>query len=217
MSDVKIENALSVFDQTNSLVKYAISTTSFVMPDGCDFTTVEKMLMGFRVLGDASKFWRGDLLIYAKRNFGEMYSQLVDESDYAPQTLKDEIWVANNIAPPTRRGELSWSHHREVAALPKPDQVKWLAMAVEKSLSASSLRALIKDKKPKETDIIPKAAAFESALKAILKNSLDSEFFNEKFFHERLEDGENIDKPSLAITRAAIMAADVLKAYEKGK
>jgi len=213
----KLTEALSVFDQSNSLVRYAINETSFTMPDGAEFPMVERILKGFKIVGDATKFWRGDLLVYAQRNFGEMYSQLVDDSDYAFQTLKDEMWVSNNIAPSTRRGELSWSHHREVAALPKPDQVKWLAMAVEKSLSASSLRALIKDKKPKETDIIPKAAAFESALKAILKNSLDSEFFNEKFFHERLEDGANIDKPSLAITRAAIMAADVLKAYEKGK
>jgi len=213
----KVTDALSVFDQSNSLVRYAIDETSLVMPDGADFVTVEKMLKGFKIVGDATKFWRGDLLVYAQRNFGEMYSQLVDDSDYAFQTLKDEMWVSTNVAPSTRRGELSWSHHREVASQTRPEQVKWLELAVEKSLSANSLRALIKNKKPKEADVIPRAEAFEGALKAILKNSMDSEFFNEKFFNERLNDGDKIDKPSLDITRAAIMAADVLKAYAKGK
>lgn len=213
----KVTDALSVFDQSNALVRYAINETSLVMPDGADFVTVEKMLKGFKIVGDATKFWRGDLLVYAQRNFGEMYSQLVDDSDYAFQTLKDEQWVSTSVAPSTRRGELSWSHHREVAALPRPEQVKWLALAIEKSLSANSLRALIKNKKPKELDVVPRVEAFESALKAILKNSMDSEFFNEQFFNERLEDGDEIDKPSLAVTRAAIMAADVLKAYAKGK
>jgi len=213
----KLTEALSVFDQSNSLVRYAINETSFTMPDGAEFPMIERILKGFKIVGDATKFWRGDLLVYAQRNFGEMYAQLVDDSDYAFQTLKDEMWVATNVAPSTRRGELSWSHHREIASQPRPDQVKWLALAIEKSLSASSLRALIKNKKPKEADVIPRAEAFEGALKAILKNSMDSEFFNEKFFNERLEDEDKIDKPALDITKAAIMAADVLKAYAKGK
>lgn len=212
----KVSDALAVFDQSNALIKYALSETALIMPDGCDFTTVERMLQGFKIVGDATKFWRGDLLVYAQRNFGEMYSQLVDDSDYAFQTLKDEMWVSNSVAPATRRAELSWSHHREVAALTRQEQIKWLALAVEQKLTQQTLRSLIRG--GVEKDAMPsKSAVFEGALKAILKNSMDSEFFSEKFYNERLEDSEGISPPMLVVTRAAIIAGDALKVYQKTK
>jgi hypothetical protein len=214
MPDTKIENALAVFDQSNALVRYAIDITSLVMPDGADFSTVEKMLNGFKTLGSASKFWRGDLLVYAERNFGEMYSQLLDESDFGLKSLKDEQWVATSVSPSVRRPELSWSHHREVAALQKDDQIKFLTLAVDNKLSVAALAKLIKGKDEKDVTI-PKAEAFASALKAVLKNAMDSEYFNKEFFNERLEDGNKIDPVQLVVTRSAIIAGDVLKAYRK--
>ena len=209
-----VQNALSIFNQENSLVKYAINATSLVMPDGADFTTVEKMLSGMKVLGDATKFWRGDLLVYAYRNFGEMYSQLVDASDMAYSSLKDEMWVSTNVSPTVRKEELSWQHHREVASLPKDEQERFLSIAVEKRLSSVQLRTLIRADLKKEPSI-PKADAYCSALKAILHSALESEYFNEKFFHERLEDNEKIDRAALDITKMAIIAKDALDAYEK--
>jgi hypothetical protein len=214
MPDPKVENALSVFDQSNALVRYAIDATSLVMPDGADFTTVEKMLNGFKTIGSASKFWRGDLLVYAQRNFGEMYSQLLDESDYAYQSLQDEQWVSTSVSPTVRRPELSWSHHREVAALPKADQIKFLTLAIDDRLTVLALRKAVRGTKEKETKI-SKAEAFQSALKAILKNAMDSEYFNEKFYNERLEESEKIDPAQLVVTKAAIIAGDALKAYAK--
>jgi 2-keto-3-deoxy-galactonokinase len=176
---------------------------------------VEKMLNGFKIVGDATKFWRGDLLVYAQRNFGEMYSQLVDESDMAYQSLKDEMWIANAISPTVRRAELSWSHHREVASLEKESQIKFLALAVDNKLSAIALHKLIKGETVEKDKPPSRSAAFESALKAILKNAMDSEYFNDKFFFERLEDEDKIDPVQLVVTRSAIIASDILKAYRK--
>ena len=165
----RVTAALQVFSSDNALAKYCLTDTALIMPDGCDFATVERMLRGMKIVSDCVRFWMGDLLLYAERNFGEMYSQLLDETDYAYQSLKDMAWVANAIAPQTRRSELTWSHHREVAKLDQAKQELYLDQAVLNSMSVKVLRdTILKEECRKPEKKVKKVDAFEAALNDIV-------------------------------------------------
>lgn len=62
-------------------------------------------------------WWLGDWLNYGENAYSEMYSQVMDETGYSYQTLRDDKWVAKTFELSRRRDNLSWSHYREVAGL----------------------------------------------------------------------------------------------------
>jgi len=51
-------------------------------------------------------WWVGDWLNYGEARYGEMYSQAIEITGYASQTLADAKWVASRIEP-SRRHENS--------------------------------------------------------------------------------------------------------------
>lgn len=104
------------------------------------------------------QFAIGDWLNYGKSRYGEMYSQALEETDYTKGALRDFAWVSRQVAPSLRKDNLTFSHHKEVAAFTtednKPDvekQQEWLEKAAigdgEKPWSVSTLRNAIKDAK----------------------------------------------------------------------
>ena len=60
-----------------------------------------------------------------------MYDDLAAETGYDKQTLKNIKSVSEKVPPGVRNSELSYSHHREVAALPPEKQEHFLNKAVE--------------------------------------------------------------------------------------
>jgi len=210
-----MSEALQVFDPAkNGLMKYRLTKTALVMPDGMEFATVEKMLRGMKTASDSLRFWLGDLLIYAERNFGEMYSQLLDESDFAYQSLKDMMWVASKIAPVVRRNDTTWSHHREVAKFDITKQREWLARAVEENMTVTQLKdAINKVESVKEKKGNRKVDSYRAALKTILSYAKDSPYLDQALFDDHFLDGTKIEPDKLAVTKMAIIADDVLKAY----
>jgi len=209
-----MSDTLKVFNENGGLVKYHLSRTSLVMPDGAEFSTVEKMIRGFKIVGDSVRFWLGDLLVYSERNYGEMYSQLVDSSDYAFNSLQDMMWVARSVAPMVRREELTWSHHREVAKLEIDKQREYLELAVKDSLTVSELKdAINKNEKTKKEQKTGKAYAFECALKNILKLSRDSGLVNEDLLNDRMSSKEELPSATISVTNIAMIAGDVLGIY----
>ena len=169
-SKEKIASALTVLSPKLMGAKYDITDTSLLIPDGVEYDIVEKMVCGMKTINDSVRFWLGDLLVYAERSYGEKYSQLVDETDYSYQSLRDMMWVSNNVSPAVRRSDLTWSHHREVAKLDMKEQIKILALASERQLSVSSLRQVLND--DGSTEAKPtKGIVYEGALTAILAQS----------------------------------------------
>lgn len=77
----------------------------------------------------AIQWWLGDALRFGERKYGEMYSQALEEIDYSYGTLRDVAWVAGRFELSRRRDNLSWSHHREVAALDPQEQETLLDQA----------------------------------------------------------------------------------------
>lgn len=94
---------------------------------------------------DRSLPWMiGDWLNYGEDHYGETYTQALDNTDYEYQTLNDQKWVAAKIEVSRRRENLSWSHHREVAAISSKEQDFWLDVAERECLTRKELRARIK-------------------------------------------------------------------------
>lgn len=84
------------------------------------------------VLSRADKmvhWWIGDWVNYGENRWGEKYAQALDETKFDYQTLRDDAWVARQFDLSRRRDNLSFSHHREVAALPITKQDELLAKA----------------------------------------------------------------------------------------
>src|SRR5262252_7309945 len=72
----------------------------------------------------SSNWWLGDALLIGEARFGEDFASVVDPK-WAEQH-KEKIWVARKVTPDRRRENLSWSIHREVAALEPAEQEEWL-------------------------------------------------------------------------------------------
>jgi hypothetical protein len=100
------------------------------------------------VMGRACQWWIGDWINHGERAYGERYTQAVEETGLDTQTLMNCAWVAASVAPSLRVERLSWSHHREVAALDDDAKQRWLAVAEEEELPVAKLAARIKADQP---------------------------------------------------------------------
>lgn len=96
------------------------------------FDTYEEWAAFAKPLGALVKqsLWLlGDWLIAGEQRFGEMYAQALDLTGLDYDTLRTAKWLAGRFPPERRRDNLTWSHHREVAALPVEQQERLLDLA----------------------------------------------------------------------------------------
>jgi signal transduction histidine kinase len=91
-------------------------------------------------LGRAVGWWIGDWLRYGNARYGERYAAAERITGYDRQTLMNMVYVASRVEAPRRRELLSFSHHAEVAALPAPEQERWLERAERDGFSVRVLR-----------------------------------------------------------------------------
>ena len=115
----------------------------------------------------------GDLIVKGEEIFGHEVYQLVEALDISADSRAQYARVASAIPFERRRGELTWSHHRAVAALEEDEQDKWLELAVENGWNRGEMDARIHP--PKEgrqivveeliraaNEVIDNAGAFHS-------------------------------------------------------
>lgn len=89
---------------------------------------------------DASlPWWIGDWLNYGEWAWGEAYAQAVEITGMSVDRLNNYKWIANKIDVQQRRDDLSWSHHRAVAAFDPELQADWLERAIENGWSVNEL------------------------------------------------------------------------------
>lgn len=85
-------------------------------------------------------WWLGDWWRYGEREYGEAASQAAP-TGYALQTVRAAAWVADRFSESSRRrDDLTWAHHREVAALPPAKADELLDLAEREDLSTRDLR-----------------------------------------------------------------------------
>jgi hypothetical protein len=94
-------------------------------------------------------FWIGDWLNFGEGAYGETYTQAMDDTKFAYQTLKDDKWVASRIEKSRRRDNLSFSHHKEIADLEPEEQEQMLDMAEKNHLKSAEFRKAVRHYKLK--------------------------------------------------------------------
>lgn len=126
---------------------FHLTATTVEEVEPATFEQWESALQWCQQVEKASPWWVGDLIEMGDARWGEKYAQALDHTTYSEQALRDIAYVARSVAPETRRPEVSFTHHREVAALPPAQQTVWLHKAETENLTAAQLRLRIKVEK----------------------------------------------------------------------
>ena len=92
-------------------------------------------------------WWIGDWLRFGDGKWGETSAQAVEDTGRGEDTLRAAKWVAEKFENVRRRTDCSWSHHREVAALPPAEADELLSLAESENLSTRGLRAEVSRRK----------------------------------------------------------------------
>lgn len=96
----------------------------------------------------ASQLQLGDGINYGEAEYGERYSQWIDQSGYAYGSLANIAWVAREVPLAMRLPGLSYYHFQQVAPLDDDDEKqRWLEVAAEENLSGRELNARINRKR----------------------------------------------------------------------
>jgi len=88
----------------------------------------------------AVHFWIGDWVNYGEPNFGEKYTQALEETGFDYDTLRHDAYVASHVDLCRRRHNLSWAIHAEVAPFEPEEQEELLKKAEELRLTRKELR-----------------------------------------------------------------------------
>jgi hypothetical protein len=131
------------------------TATSYVLPEGLAEDEWRRVGVMLFHINRAVQWWIGDWIRYGERRYGETYTQALEATDYAEQTLMNFAYVAGAVEPSRRRENLSFSHHAEVAALPVEKQDEWLETAEVEQLPVAKLRRELQTTglKPAPTEI----------------------------------------------------------------
>ena len=141
--------------------------------------TVVKTLLR---MDGAIQWWWGDTMLILDATFGEEYVQLFPDG-YAAKSLANMRWVASRIAP-SRRREISWSHHEAVAPLEEKLQDELLQIAIEEQWTVRQMREAARAAQgklpaPKEdknaiiNELRTQVQALRETLEAIRDNDID--------------------------------------------
>lgn len=83
----------------------------------------------------------------SERTYGDMYTQALEETNYAYQTLKQYKRVAGAIEKCRRLHNVSWSLHQEVVPLAETEQDSLLATAKQEGYTQKEFRVVIQQEK----------------------------------------------------------------------
>ena len=119
------------------------TSTSIEPPMGMGYEDWRIVLLRVRQLGDAFRWWYGQLVLFGEAHYGEIAAQAVSETGLDEETIMRYRTVAERIDERIRIRELSWSHHREVAYTPNltmEDRQEWLVRAYKNAWTVRELK-----------------------------------------------------------------------------
>lgn len=97
---------------------------------------------------EAVRFAIGDAIILGEKLYREESYQAIEQIGLSEKGRLEYVRVAEKVPRSTRRKDLSWSHHRAVAALPPKEQKTWLKTAAVEGLSHHELRTALREGAP---------------------------------------------------------------------
>lgn len=97
---------------------------------------------------EAVRFAIGDAILLGEKLYREDAYQAIESMGLSVTARQEYVRVSQKVPRSIRRQDLSWSHHRAVAALEPPKQREWLATASEQHLSHHALRDALRHESP---------------------------------------------------------------------
>lgn len=91
------------------------------------------------------RFAIGDAIIQGEALYGEAAYQAFEALHLSEDGMREYVRVADRVPRARRRKDLSWSHHRAVAALEAPEQKEWLKRAADEGMSHHALRDALRN------------------------------------------------------------------------
>jgi N6-adenosine-specific RNA methylase IME4 len=122
-----------------------ITRTSWALPKAMPFEQWSACGTALVEIGSAVQWWLGDWWAYGEHAYGKRIEAVRDGlfGEYEVQTLRVMGYVARNVDSNQRCEQLTFTHHRYVAAMPPAEQKKWLARAVKEGWSSNELKSAI--------------------------------------------------------------------------
>lgn len=124
---------------------YTFTDRGLIIVPGLGYEECERLWETTCAVHRQSMWALGDAASYSLKTLGESASQFI--SDYAPETVRVAMWVAERIDYGRRRATLSWSIHRELASLPAEEQDELLDQAEADGWRSSDMRAEVNRRK----------------------------------------------------------------------
>jgi hypothetical protein len=133
-----------------------ISELAYAAPAGLDFARWAADLTLLCQLGSRSPWLIGDAILAGENLFGHEASAALDgDLGLHPRTLCQYARVAGRVGPDERVAGLTYSHHRAVSHLEKPERVRWLKAAVENGWSHRQLIEAVNGAAGEERETCP--------------------------------------------------------------
>ncbi len=132
---------LAELEKAGALTPTSLDLSSVEMP----FERCEALAAMLGRMRDVTSWAIADLLVYSEGLFGEDYVHIAEATGRSRHTLSNYSWVGSHVKPKTRRADLSFSHHGEVAKLEPNDQRHWLKLAAEGGWSVETLRLELRE------------------------------------------------------------------------
>ncbi len=98
-------------------------------------------------IGNAAQWALGDWLLYgeSRADWSEMWTQALETTQKSEDAMQTAMNVCRKFPPERRRMDLSFGHHREVAALDADDQDRLLERAATEGWTTRMLREHVRE------------------------------------------------------------------------
>lgn len=128
------------------------TTTALDLPTDLSYDEWEEVGRTLGKIASGCQFWVGDWIRYGEdqAEWGEKYSQALEETGLEYPTLSNYVHVAKAIPPNERNPEVSWSHHRATTGLSKAERKVVLDLAAENGWRKADLEREVKRLQGKE-------------------------------------------------------------------
>lgn len=119
--------------------------TGIIFPEAMTYEEWSSYGESYTAIATHSMFWLGDWVNFGEDRFCDKYTQAMECTNLAYQTIKNAAYVARKIPAHCRytdRG-VSFSHHKLLTALDEDAQIMWLEKVLAEEWSVSELKAAL--------------------------------------------------------------------------
>lgn len=109
------------------------------------FARFEELCFMLGRFHEAVRFAIGDAILIGEKMYGEEAFQAFEQLHLSEDGRREYLRVSERVPRSRRRKDLSWSHHRAVAALEPAAQKEWLKRASEEQMSHHEMRDALRN------------------------------------------------------------------------